>query len=53
MLREDPMVGLREVPWASFPSPAPPAPRPFFLPLPFSGDIVQSGRVLPRAQDQG
>lgn len=51
MLREDPMVGLREVPWASFPSPL--APRLFFLPLPFSGDIVQSGRVLPRAQDQG
>lgn len=43
-----PVVSLREAPWASF-NPHHTA----LLSSAFSGDVVQSGRLLPRAQDQG
>lgn len=54
MLREDPMVGLREVPWASFPSPPPHGPSSFLCLFP--GTSFSRAECFPgprtRAEDQ-
>lgn len=56
MLREDPMVGLREVPWASFPSPHPRPHGPSSFLCLFPGTLFSRAECFPgprtRAEDQ-